>query len=68
MAIELGIRDAVTFAIQTNRNDCHFRALAESIPQIVWLATALGCVSYQNRRWYEYTGLSAEDSTGFGWK
>lgn len=34
-----------------------FRNLADSLPQIVWVADATGCNTYLNRRWYEYTGI-----------
>lgn len=41
--------------------------LAESIPQIVWVADADGKMTYFNRRWYEYTGLSESESFGHAW-
>jgi PAS domain S-box-containing protein len=34
----------------------HFRALADSMPQIVWEAGPDGHFDYYNRRWYEFTG------------
>jgi len=43
-----------------------YRALAESMPQLVWATDANGGHVYYNRRWYEYTGLSEADSLGFG--
>lgn len=39
-----------------------YRHLAESMPQIVWTAGPDGRVDYCNRRWYEYTGLSEDQS------
>jgi PAS domain S-box-containing protein len=45
----------------------HYRFLAESIPAIVWTALADGRVDYVNRRWVDYTGMSAEESMGTGW-
>ncbi|QDT53620.1 Autoinducer 2 sensor kinase/phosphatase LuxQ [Caulifigura coniformis] len=33
-----------------------FRELADSMPQIVWMARPDGSVEYFNRRWYEFTG------------
>ncbi|WP_395817682.1 PAS domain-containing protein [Archangium minus] len=45
-----------------------FRMLAEALPQIVWTARTDGIQDYLNRRWYEYTGMSFEDSKGEGWK
>ena len=43
-----------------------FRFLAESMPQIVWLARANGEVEYLNRRWRDYTGQ--EPQGGWDWK
>ncbi len=44
-----------------------YRVLAEAIPQIVWTATADGWVDYYNQRWFEYTGLTLEETQGWGW-
>jgi diguanylate cyclase len=42
--------------------------LADSLPQIVWMAGADGAMTYFNRRWYEYTGLSGQESLGFAFR
>ena len=34
-----------------------FRSLADSIPQLVWMADANGKIFWINRQWYEYTGV-----------
>lgn len=47
--------------------EARFRSLAEAIPQIVWTALPQGGTDYCNRRWYETTGLSEEQSMGAGW-
>jgi PAS domain S-box-containing protein len=39
-----------------------YRNLADAMPQIVWTANAEGRADYVNRRWFEYTGLSSEES------
>ena len=44
-----------------------FRAIADTMPQIVWSTRADGYHDYFNRRWYEFTGLSPGDSDGEGW-
>src|SRR5207302_4759463 len=44
-----------------------YRNLAEAIPQIVWIANQRGGMTYFNRRWYEYTGQTAEAASGLGW-
>lgn len=44
-----------------------FRLLASSSPAIIWLGHRDGTLSYLNEAWYEYTGLTAEDSLPLGW-
>lgn len=43
------------------------RAIAESMPQIVWVTTADGKNIYFNHQWVDYTGLTLEESLGDGW-
>lgn len=44
-----------------------YSSLAEAIPELVVTLDAGGSLEYCNRRWLEYTGLSAEESRGRGW-
>jgi PAS domain S-box-containing protein len=44
-----------------------FRALADSVPDIVWTSEPDGRCDYVNRRWTDLTGRSAEDAYGFKW-
>jgi PAS domain S-box-containing protein len=45
-----------------------FRTLANSIPQLAWIAHADGFIYWYNRRWYEYTGTKPEQMEGWGWQ
>lgn len=45
-----------------------FRSLADSIPQLAWMAGPDGSISWYNRRWYEFTGKPPEDVLGWGWQ
>ena len=49
------------------RQDADFRALADSIPQLVWITDPAGNHDYYNARWYAYTGLTLEETAGEGW-
>ena len=42
-------------------------ALAEAMPQIVWITRADGWNIYFNKQWTTYTGLTLEESLGHGW-
>ncbi|HEV2400305.1 MAG TPA: diguanylate cyclase [Candidatus Sulfotelmatobacter sp.] len=50
-----------------SRNDARFEALAEAIPQIVWIADASGQTTYINKRWYKMTGMEENHGTGLEW-
>ncbi len=44
------------------------RLLADTIPQLAWMANPDGEIFWYNRRWYEYTGTTAEEMRGWGWQ
>jgi PAS domain S-box-containing protein len=41
-----------------------FRNLADNVPELIWTNDTAGAVNYFNKRWYDYTGLSPEESMG----
>src|SRR6266436_8892587 len=43
------------------------RLVVDAIPGLSWSGHPDGSVESFNRRWYEYTGLSPEESFGWGW-
>jgi PAS domain S-box-containing protein len=52
---------------QLQESESQFRTLANSIPQLAWMANADGTVFWYNHRWYDYTGMSLEEAQGLGW-
>jgi PAS domain S-box-containing protein len=42
--------------------------LAETVPQLVWMAEANGFIFWYNRNWYDYTGMTPKDMEGWGWQ
>ncbi|HSJ97933.1 MAG TPA: PAS domain S-box protein, partial [Myxococcota bacterium] len=48
-------------------NEARFRALADNIPQLAWMADAAGALLWVNRRWVEYTGATLEDRRRGDW-
>jgi len=61
-AVVLNSRDvteAVAAAEALRRSEEQHRALAESIPNLVWVYRTDGTPEYYNRRWTEYTGVGA---------
>ena len=45
-----------------------FRALANSIAQLAWMADASGYIFWYNERWFDYTGSTLEEAEGWGWR
>nr|WP_304941031.1 PAS domain S-box protein [Tychonema sp. LEGE 06208] len=53
---------------QTEASEQLYRALAEAIPQIVWTALPNGSLDYCNQGWFEYSGMTLEETKGWGWQ
>ncbi|WP_210496826.1 sensor histidine kinase [Microvirga antarctica] len=51
-----------------NHSESQFATLAERLPQLVWSTRPDGFHDYFNRQWYDFTGLSPEQSVGSGWR
>ncbi|HMF57300.1 MAG TPA: PAS domain S-box protein, partial [Pyrinomonadaceae bacterium] len=49
-------------------SEYRYRYLADSMPQIVWTARPDGYLDYYNRRWVQYTGMTVEQTEGWGWQ
>lgn len=46
----------------------HFKLLANHIAQMTWTNLPNGDMNYYNQRWYDYTGLTFEETKGWGWR
>ncbi|PZR75249.1 MAG: hypothetical protein DLM73_05680, partial [Chthoniobacterales bacterium] len=44
------------------------RILADAVPQIIWTNNADGTANYFNKRWFDFSGLTYEQSAGPGWQ
>ena len=44
------------------------RNIVDALPGLVWSALPDGQIDFLNRRWCEYTGLSLEETCGWGWQ
>ena len=45
-----------------------FRFLSDRIPQIIWTSQPDGKVDYYNQRWFDYTGMTFEQTQGWAWE
>ncbi|MFD0936688.1 response regulator [Methylobacterium trifolii] len=48
--------------------EADYRNLADSLPQLAWIAAADGEIIWYNRRWYDYTGTTLETMRGWAWR
>ncbi|QQQ02769.1 hybrid sensor histidine kinase/response regulator [Lysobacter enzymogenes] len=58
-----GLRDVHErrlFEEQLRHAEAEQHALLDNLPKMVWIAEPDGSIRYQNRRWYEYTGLGGD--------
>ncbi len=61
---QLNLRRALK---QKQRSEAEFRAIADSMPQMVWSTLPDGFHDYYNARWYEFTGVEPGSTDGEGW-
>ncbi len=45
-----------------------FRTLADNIAQLAWMADGTGSVVWYNKRWFDYTGMTLEETQGWGFQ
>src|SRR5713226_2504082 len=56
-------------ALETIRNsETKLRQVIDAIPTLAWCNLPDGPNEFLNKRWHEYTGLSHEQSNGWGWQ
>jgi PAS domain S-box-containing protein len=48
-------------------SEAQYRSLADLSPGVVWTAEPDGAVDYANPFWFRYTGLTPEQTWGWGW-
>ncbi len=53
---------------ELRHREARLRALADSMPQLAWIAEPDGSITWYNQRWYEYTGTTPEVMEGWGWQ
>jgi len=65
--------DQLEVTVKERTNDLlisreHFKALADHITQMTWTNLPNGDVNYYNQRWYDYTGLTFDETKEWGWR
>ena len=68
VGVHTDITEKRSAEVALQESELQFRELAESMPQLAWIANADGWIFWYNRRWYDYTGTTPEAMNGWGWQ
>jgi formate hydrogenlyase transcriptional activator len=62
-------QEALRTALDEIKNsETKLRQVIDTIPTLAWSNLPAGPNEFLNKRWHEYTGLSPEESQGWGWQ
>jgi PAS domain S-box-containing protein len=53
---------------EIQRAQWRFQAMANSIPQLAWMARSDGWIFWYNQQWHDYCGTTLEQMQGWGWQ
>lgn len=59
--------ELASMTLQLAESEARFRAIADSMPQMVWSTLPDGFHDYYNARWYEFTGVPEGSTDGEAW-
>lgn len=62
---DAAVRDAFE---KIQRSESRLREVIDAIPALAWCNLPDGPNEFLNKAWHEYTGLSPEESQGWGWQ
>jgi diguanylate cyclase (GGDEF)-like protein/PAS domain S-box-containing protein len=68
MLIHEDLTDRIETQGALRASEMRLKQLANTIPQLAWMADPEGLVHWYNDRWYDYTGTLPEDMKGWGWQ
>jgi PAS domain S-box-containing protein len=66
LVLDVTIRMRAEEALRVNEFRLH--TLANAMPQLAWIAQPDGYIFWYNQRWYDYTGTTPEQMSGWGWQ
>ncbi|MGC4036623.1 MAG: PAS domain S-box protein [Chitinophagaceae bacterium] len=67
MVTVIDVTEKVNARKKIEESEFNFRRIADNMPAMLFMSGKEGYFNYMNSQWYNYTGLSEEQSKGFGW-
>lgn len=67
LSLALDVSERVKIQADLRESEARYRALADSIPQLVWATTAEGQNEYVNQQFCEFVGLSESELVNLDW-
>jgi formate hydrogenlyase transcriptional activator len=61
-------KDLENALLESRESEARLRRIIDTIPSLAWCNLPDGSNEFLNQRWHDYTGLSAEEAHGWGWK
>ena len=52
---------------ELRESEARFRNMADNAPVMIWVTRPDGYCEYLNKQWYDFTGQTVAEATGFGW-
>jgi PAS domain S-box-containing protein len=68
LSTNLDITDIKRAQREAEESKERFRALADNVSQLEWMADETGSIFWYNKQWYDYTGTTPEQMDGWGWQ
>lgn len=66
-ALEVALAEADRLNQDLREAESILRSLVDNLPELAWSAQPDGYIDFYNRRWFDYTGTTAEEMLGWGW-
>ncbi|MCK0145668.1 PAS domain S-box protein [Arenibacter sp. F26102] len=62
------ITDQVVARLKIKESEIRFKAIADNIPNLAWMAHDDGSIYWYNKKWYDFTGTSPDEMQELGWE
>jgi PAS domain S-box-containing protein len=68
LCVVYDVTEQVESRKKIEESQLQFSTLANSIPQLAWMARPDGYIYWYNKNWFDYTGTTIEEMEGWGWQ